>query len=49
MRRFVQKHKRWAVDERCQCGHPKARHGGLDIEVRFRRHGCVFEGEQQTG
>jgi hypothetical protein len=34
MRRFIQKHRKWAVDERCQCGHPKAQHGGLDMEVR---------------
>jgi hypothetical protein len=34
MRRFIQKHRKWAVDERCQCGHGKAQHGGLEIEVR---------------
>jgi hypothetical protein len=70
MRRFIQKHQKWAVDERCQCGHGRAQHGGLDIVVRgqvvhqhglgkcgiggcdcakFRRHGWVFEGEQQAG
>jgi hypothetical protein len=70
MRRFIQKHKKWAVDERCQCGHAKTQHGGLDIEVRgqavyqeglgkcspagcdcakFRKHGWVFEDEQQAG
>ena len=53
-----------------QCVHPKAQHGGLEIQVReravhqevlgkcsaagcdcvrFRRHGWVFEDEQQRG
>jgi hypothetical protein len=70
MRRFIKQHKKWAVDERCQCGHGKPLHRGLGIEVRgqavhqgglgkcgasgcdcvkFRRHGWVFEGEQQAG
>jgi hypothetical protein len=70
MRRFIQKHQKWAVDERCQCGHGKALHGGREVQVRgqavhqqglgkcgvggcacakFRRHGWVFEGEQQAG
>jgi hypothetical protein len=33
MRRFIQKHQKWAVDERCQCGHARAQHGGLDFVV----------------
>jgi hypothetical protein len=36
MRRFIHKHQKWAVDERCQCGHPKGLHGGLGIVVRGR-------------
>ena len=28
MRRFIQKYGRWAVGERCQCGHARAEHEG---------------------
>ena len=36
MRRFIQKYQKWAVDERCQCGHAKGQHGGLEVRVRGR-------------
>jgi hypothetical protein len=33
MRRSIEKLK-WSVDERCQCGHAKAQHGGLEVQLR---------------
>jgi hypothetical protein len=29
MRRYIQKHGKWATDERCQCGHARAEHDVL--------------------
>jgi hypothetical protein len=33
LRRFIQKHQKWAIDERCQCGHPRTEHGILMSQI----------------
>jgi hypothetical protein len=31
VRRYIHKHKKWAVGERCQCGHGRAGHDDLEV------------------
>src|SRR3954466_8762929 len=44
LRRFIQKYGKWAVGERCQCGHAKTEHKALVEGQADGVAGCVAAG-----